>query len=271
MSQNVYQFDDLIKLQDIIRVVAETNLAIYYACSTADYKADGSIVTEADLAMQTGLTNELQQHYPQIQMLGEELTEQQQIEVMQSGQEFWCLDPVDGTTNFHATVPLFSVSLGLVSDGKIVMAVIYDPNRDEFFSAIKDQGMWINGTRVERPEQPVALGRSIAFVDFKRLSENLAVSLVQDSPYKSQRNIGTCALEWAWLAAGRANLLIHGREKLWDYAAGVLLTEEAGGRCETFDAEPIFNQSLQPRSVIAASTPQLFELWASRIRGVTQT
>jgi myo-inositol-1(or 4)-monophosphatase len=271
VSQNDYQFDDLIKLQEIIRAVAETNLAVYYACSTADYKADGSIVTEADLAMQTGLTHALHELYPKIRMLGEEITEQQQIEVMQSGQDYWCLDPVDGTTNFHATVPLFSVSLGLVSDGQIVMAVIYDPNRDEFFSAIKGKGMWINEARVERLEQPVELGRSIAFVDFKRLNENLATSLVQDSPYKSQRNIGTCALEWAWLAAGRANLIIHGREKLWDYAAGVLLTEEAGGRCETFDAEPIFNQSMQPRSVIAASTPQLFELWASRIRSVSHT
>jgi len=268
VSQNHYQFDDLIKLQEIIRAVAETNLAIYYACSTANYKADGSIVTEADLAMQTGLTTTLQQHYPQVQMLGEEIDEQQQIEVMQSGQDYWCLDPVDGTTNFHATVPLFSVSLGLVSDGQIVMAVIYDPNRDEFFSTIKGQGIWINGIRVKRLEQPAELGRSIAFVDFKRLSQKLGTSLVQDSPYKSQRNIGSCALEWAWLAAGRVNLLVHGRERLWDYAAGVLLAEEAGGRCETFDAEPIFNRSLQSRSVIAASTPQLFELWASRIRDV---
>ena len=266
MSQKDYQFDDLIKLQEIIHDVAETNLAIYYACSTADYKADGSIVTEADLAMQTGLTRALQLQYPQVHMLGEEISEQQQIEVMHSGQDYWCLDPVDGTTNFHATVPLFSVSLGLVSDGQIVLAVIYDPNRDEFFSAAKNQGMWINGERNKRPEQPEELGKSIAFVDFKRLERKLSTSLVQHSPYKSQRNIGSCALEWAWLAAGRANLLVHGCERLWDYAAGVLLTEEAGGRCETFDAEPVFNQSLQPRSVIAASTPELFESWASRIR-----
>ena len=266
MSQNDYQFDDLIKLQEIIHAVAKTNLAIYYACSTADYKADGSIVTEADLAMQTELTLALQQQYPRVQMLGEEISEQQQMEVMQSGHDYWCLDPIDGTTNFHATVPLFSVSLGLVSDGEIVLAVIYDPNLNEFFSAIKGQGMWINGVRIERPEQPENLRSSIAFVDFKRLDHKLSTRLVRDSPYKSQRNIGTCALEWAWLAAGRANLLVHGRERLWDYAAGVLLVEEAGGRCETFDAEPVFNHSLQPRSVIAASTVQLFESWASQIR-----
>ena len=70
------------------------------------------------------------------------------------------------------------------------------------------------------------------------------------------------------LAAGRVNLLLHGRERIWDYTAGVLLNLEAGGKCETFDAEPIFKQTLVPRSVIAASTSELFQQWASRIRSV---
>ena len=173
---------------------------------------------------------------------------------------------MDGTTNFHATVPLFSVSLGLVSQGEIVLAVIYDPIRDEFFAALKGQGFWINGERANRPKQPEKLSRCIAFVDFKRLNKQLGTSLIEDSPFKSQRNIGTCALEWAWMAAGRVHLLVHGRERLWDYAAGVLMTEEAGGVCQTFDAEPIFQRSLKPSSVIAASDPGLFELWARRIR-----
>ena len=266
MHQHRYNFDDLLAIQNIIREAAGQSLAVYYACSTADYKSDGSIVTEADLAMQQALTNALAERFPQVHMLGEEATEAEQTRVIQGTADYWCLDPVDGTTNFHATVPLFSVSLGLISAGEVVLGVVYDPNRDEFFGAIRDQGFWINSTRVERPSQPDRLGRCIAFIDFKRLSAPLGTSLVQDTPYKSQRNIGTCALEWAWLAAGRVNLLLHGRESIWDYSAGVLLTEEAGGKCETFDAEPIFKQTLTPRSVIAASNPELFEQWASRVR-----
>ena len=199
-------------------------------------------------------------------MLGEEVAESEQSAIIDSGQDYWCLDPVDGTTNFHATVPLFSVSLGLISQGEIVLAVIYDPIRHEFFSALKGQGFWINGERAARPRQPEKLSRCIAFIDFKRLSKKLGTSLIEDSPFKSQRNIGTCALEWAWVAAGRVHLLVHGRERLWDYAAGVLIVDEAGGVCQTFDAEPIFQQSLKPRSVIAASDPSLFDLWAQRIR-----
>ena len=268
MSPNKYDFDDLIAIQDIIRAAASTSLAIYYRRSTADYKADGSIVTEADLAMQQALTDVLAERYPQVEMLGEEISEEQQLEVIQGEADYWCLDPVDGTTNFHATVPLFSVSLGLISDGEIVLGIVYDPNRDEFFGAIKGQGFWINSRQVTRPEQPQALGSCIAFIDFKRLNDEMSISLVQNSPYKSQRNIGTCALEWAWLAAGRANLLLHGRERIWDYTAGVLLTQEAGGKCETFDAEPVFKQTLVPRSVIAASNPELFEQWVERIHSI---
>ena len=253
-------------MQEIIRTTAETNLEIYYARCTADYKEDGSIVTEADLAMQSALTQALQQKFPQVKMLGEEIDKQEQQSVIDGDADYWCLDPVDGTTNFHATVPLFSVSLGLISQGEIVLAVIYDPIRREFFGALKGQGFWINGETVARPKQPKKLSRCIAFVDFKRLSNRLGASLIEDSPYKSQRNIGTCALEWAWIAAGRVHLLVHGRERLWDYAAGVLLTQEAGGVCETLDAEPVFVPTLKPRSVIAASNPELFERWSQRIR-----
>ncbi len=266
MSRNNYDYTDLIAVQEIIRSAAEHSLSIHYAQSTADYKADGSIVTEADLAMQQALTEALAERYPDVSMLGEELSEAIQLEVIQSAQDYWCLDPVDGTTNFHATMPLFSVSLGLISQGEIVLGIVYDPSRQEFFGTLKGQGIWIDGERLARPDQPETLGNCIAFIDFKRLSNEMSTSLVQDTPYKSQRNIGTCALEWAWLAAGRANLLLHGRESIWDYTAGVLLLQEAGGKCETFEAEPIFKQSLVPRSVIAASNPELFEQWASRIR-----
>jgi len=268
LSQGNYDYDDLVAIQEIIRSASASNLAIYYEQSTADYKPDGSIVTEADLAMQQALTTALAEHFPAVAMLGEELCEDSQLEVINNCTDYWCLDPLDGTTNFHATVPLFSVSLGLISQGEIKLGIVYDPNRDEFFGAIKGEGFWINGARVARHEQPRNLGSCIAFIDFKRLSDKTSTSLVLDTPYKSQRNIGTCALEWAWLAAGRVNLLLHGRERIWDYSAGVLLVQEAGGKCETFDAEPVFKQTLVPRSVIAASSPELFELWASWIRDV---
>jgi myo-inositol-1(or 4)-monophosphatase len=266
LPRHEYSYDDLIAIQEIIRDAAGTSLSVYYTCTTADYKADGSIVTEADVAMQQSLTAALLERYPDVHMLGEEISVEEQNRVIDGDLDYWCLDPVDGTTNFHATLPLFSVSLGLISEGEIVLGVIYDPNRDEFFGAIKGQGFWIDGKRKARPPQPDRLGDCIAFIDFKRLGNDISTSLVTDTPYKSQRNIGTCALEWAWLAAGRVNLLLHGRESIWDYAAGVLLNAESGGHSETLDGESIFKQTLKPRSVVAASSPELFALWSTRVR-----
>ena len=268
MSQHHYDYSDLIAVQSIIQQATETSLPLYYTRSTADYKSDGSIVTEADLLMQQSLTKALAAQYPEVRMLGEEICESEQQDVLQSSDDFWCLDPVDGTTNFHATMPLFSVSLALISGGEVILGVVYDPNRREFFGAIRGQGIWVNAEPIVRPSQPDRLGDCIAFVDFKRLSKQVGSALVLRTPYKSQRNIGTCALEWAWLAAGRANLLIHGSERIWDYAAGVLLVEEAGGLSETLDGEPVYRRSLEPRSVIAASNPELFSLWASNVRAV---
>ena len=110
MSINNYDYADLIAVQEIIRDAAACSLDIHYSCSTAGYKADGSIVTEADLAMQQALTVALAERYPDVAMLGEELSEEAQLKVIQDQQNYWCLDPVDGTTNFHATMPLFSMT-----------------------------------------------------------------------------------------------------------------------------------------------------------------
>lgn len=269
MYQPDYSFEDITIIQKIIKDSADSTLLSFYAQSTASYKADGSIVTEADIEMQKAMDMALKQHYPDILLLSEELTEPEQLHVLNSNQNYWCLDPVDGTNNYHFTLPLFSVSLALISQNEIVLAIIYDPMRDEFFSAIKGQGMWINNHKIKRPEQPASLKQSIAFVDFKRLSNPVKQSLVLQPPYKSQRNVGSCALEWAWLAAGRVQLLLHGKEKYWDYAAGVLLNEEAGGHSQTLEAEIVFNRSLDARSVVAASTVELFDQWTDRIHLAT--
>ena len=266
MAKTTYVYDDLIEVQSIISNAVEENLKPYLQQSTASLKEDGSIVTNADIAMQDALAKALGESFPEVTMVSEELSEQEQAKAMQSGHNYWCLDPIDGTTNFHATMPLFSISLALVSNGQIAMATVYDPVREEFFSAIKDEGFWINGEIINRPNQPEALTRSIALIDFKRLPIDLRKALVDRSPYKSQRNIGTCALEWAWLAAGRAQLLIHGSEKLWDYAAGSLLLTEAGGCSQTLDGEDVFIESLETRSVVAASNTNLYQQWSNWIK-----
>ncbi len=98
-------------------------------------------------------------------------------------------------------------------------------------------------------------------VDFKRLPAGLARRLISDPPYASQRNFGSSALEWAWVAAGRGHVYLHGGQKLWDFAAGSLILTEAGGFSCTLAGEPVFKSSLESRSVIAASGEALFRSW----------
>ena len=80
-------------------------------------------------------------------------------------------------------------------------------------------------------------------------------------PYQSHRSYGSVALDWCWLAAGRGQVYVHGKQNLWDYAAGSLIFSEAGGFACTLDGEPVFNASLQPRSAVLAINQHLFTLW----------
>ena len=262
MTTRIYGYEDLLVIEDIIEQSTQPNLKQYFKNSTSQLKDDGSIVTDADMAIQETMAAALLQRFPQVQMLSEEISTQDQAAAIVSGEDYWCLDPLDGTTNFHANVPLFSVSMALISNHQVVFGIVYDPIRQEFFSALQNQGVWVNKEKLVRPQQPAELGQSIAFVDFKRLQRAERMRLVDQAPYKSQRNIGTCALEWAWLAAGRVQLLVHGCEKLWDYAAGNLLLLESGGISETHEGEAVFVESLETRSVLAASNAELFQQWS---------
>ncbi len=257
---------DLREIESIIAAVVTPALEQYYCNSTASYKQDGSIITEADLTIHNKLGAALTSHYPGIALLSEESPIEEQQQAIESDTDYWCLDPLDGTTNFHATFPCFSLALALVRDGKVVLGIVYDPTRQEFFSALRGGGLYLNGSPAIKPKQPEQLGRAVAFIDFKRLKPELRSSLVLQPPFKSQRNIGSSALEWAWLAAGRANLLLHGGQKPWDCAAGSLLLEEAEGVCTTIDGKSIFDRSLGSRSVLAATTPALYEQWSKLVK-----
>lgn len=235
---------------------------------TRTIKADGSIVTAADTSMQSYVQQALAAQWPQYSFLGEEQTAEEQSAVLaaQSAAGCWCLDPLDGTTNFANGVPFFGVSLALLERGRQRYAWIYDPVRDECFTAVAGGGVFLNDNPLvpRRRERPLA--HCLAVVDFKRLAPRIAGRLAQSPPYGSQRNLGSCALEWCWLAAGRVQLYVHGGQKSWDYAAGALILKEAGGVSATLNGEPILDTPLLPKSVVAAADPQLFALWQAWLR-----
>lgn len=272
----------LAELSELVRAIAQTELlprfAAHEGAAGAGHrgverfvKGDGSVVTAADHAMQERLRAELARRWPQYALLGEEMstgTHESLIPLAHDG--LWCLDPLDGTTNYAAGVPFFGVSLALLQADGPVLGLVYDPLRDECFSAQRGRGAWRNGAPLRvTTTAPAELRRCLAVVDFKRLPRPLAAALGSTPPYGSQRNFGACSLEWCWLAAGRFHLYLHGGQKLWDYAAGSLIAAEAGIPAATLDGEPVFAFGLTSRSVVAAMDPGSFERWAAWAASVT--
>lgn len=230
---------------------------------SATVKDDGSVVTEADLVMQARLSDELQQLRPEVAMLGEEMTEaEQQTALSRQRSGVWLLDPLDGTGNFANGFPVFVVSLALVRAGQIELGLVYDPQRRECFSAARGEGAWLNGEVLKAPQERLPMAKGLGLIDFKRLDQALAHRIIDEPPFASQRNMGAAALDWCNLAAGRGHVYLHGKQKLWDYAAGLLILEEAGGVATTLQGESVFNGSLEPRSAVAAVNPTIYRQWS---------
>jgi myo-inositol-1(or 4)-monophosphatase len=256
-------------LRGLVRMCAQEELLPRFADVGRDLKRDGSVVTEADHAMQDRVQQELAAHWPQYAFLGEEMPAREHAKLAAAGQQgLWVLDPLDGTSNFAAGVPFFSVSLALLVAGRVEIGLVYDPVRDEAFYAQRGVGSWLNGLSLGTyAALNLPLDRSIAVIDFKRLDRTLVARLGADTPYGSQRNFGSSALDWCWLADGRFHIYLHGGQKLWDYAAGSLILSEAGGQAVTLAGEEVFAVGLVPRSVVAARDPTLFQEWRRWVLG----
>lgn len=252
---------DAALIAESIRQISQQQLMPMFNSVKREFKLDGSVVTRADTMMQREITQRLETLYPGIALLGEEMPSDYQQTLIETGQPLWVLDPVDGSSNFAAGMPFFSVSLALICEGEVCFGLVYNPVLDETFVAQKGQGAQLNGEPLNATKIQLRLNQSIALIDFKRLPPALSDRLVRDKPYGSQRNLGSIALEMCWLAAGRAHVCLHGRQHLWDYAAAQLILNEAGGLSATLDGEPLFNQSLNPRSACGAIDPDLFRDW----------
>jgi len=256
-------------LKGMIVPAAQQELLPRFARVERQHKRDGSVLTEADLALQSRIAAQLRQQWPETVFLGEEMTTTEQTELLAGGQPVWCLDPLDGTSNFAAGIPYFCVSLALLQQGEVLLGMVYDPVRDECFTACRGQGARVNGAPLRVRPSGLELGQTTALIDFKRLEKGLATRLVTEQPYASQRSFGSVALDWCWLAAGRCHIYLHGRSNIWDYAAGNYIFHAAGGYSSTLEGDAIFTHALTPRSSVAAVDQSLFSAWTGWL-GTTQ-
>lgn len=249
-----------------MKLVADKEVMPRYMRVAHQQKYDGSLCTEADLAAQDALVIRLQAIH-NVPVLGEEMEAAQQKKIWGNGkQELWCIDPIDGTSNFVHGLPYFAISVALMREGKSVLGVVYDPVAKEVFAAERGRGAFLNGVKMHGNAVSKELSGALANVDLKRLSGKLASAVASSPPYASQRNFGASTLDWCYVAAGRYDAYLHGGQKLWDYAAGSLVLEEAGGHVCSLQHDDFHAGSVWQRSVIAALDSNIFTAWKGWIR-----
>ncbi|MDE0022384.1 MAG: inositol monophosphatase [Candidatus Poribacteria bacterium] len=200
-----------------------------------DYKSPGNPVTEADRASERFLAEALKKIAPDAAFYGEEFGMQYGGGDPLQG-ECWVVDPLDGTANYSAGVPIFSISIALMRDGAPILGVIYDPTRDDLFKAFQGGPCLQNDSPCRVSARPPFRGISPSAVsaDIIRARPPFLSSLSKG------RSLGSAALQMAYIAAGGLDLAIDSRTRLWDAAAGSVLIESAGGSVTAWDGSPLF-------------------------------
>jgi len=214
-----------------------------------EYKGEVDLVTEADRASEKLIAERLRARWPEYGIVGEEGTRSD------TGADYrWYVDPLDGTTNFAHGYPVFCVSIALVhKEEDLVAGVLYDPTRDEMFSAERGQGATLNGKPMH-VSKTVRLSESLlgtGFPSHKR-HRNPNIHFYHQITLRSHgvRRAGSAALDLACVACGRYDGFWEFNLNPWDTAAGVLLVQEAGGTVTRFDGSPF---RLDSREVLASN------------------
>ena len=215
-------------------------------------KGPADFVSEVDRMAEGEIIHILQSSYPDHAILAEESGKQGDNEYQ------WIIDPLDGTTNYLHGFPHYSVSIALMHKGILDQGVIYDPVRDELFTASRGNGANLNNRRLRVSNvnrmQDTLIGTGFPFKAIHRIDEWVNVFRAVLPRTSGVRRAGSAALDLAHLAAGRFDGFWEMDLSIWDIAAGCLLVQEAGGLIADFDGE---QGHLQSGNLIAAN-PNIF-------------
>ena len=219
---------------------------------TVRAKRENDFVSEVDHAAEQAIIDTLLAAYPKHAILAEESG------VTGESEYQWVIDPLDGTTNFLHGFPQYAISIALMHRGQLSQAVVYDPTRNELFTASRGRGAFLNDRRIRvsrRDKLKSALiGTGFPFRDFTHLDAYLGMfrDLVQKTA--GLRRPGSAALDLAWVAAGRTDGFFELGLNTWDIAAGCLLILEAGGLVSDIQGGEHYLQT----GHVVAGTPKVF-------------
>ena len=214
-------------------------------------KGPGDFVTASDKKVETILIEELQKARPKYSILSEEIGKITNDEAFK-----WIIDPIDGTANFLHGIPHFAISVGLEHNNEIICGIIYDPIKDEMFTAEKGNGSYLNNQRM-RVSSRAKLKDCIIFTGGpKSNSKDKDLILREYNNFSSHvlipiRKLGSASLDMAYVAAGRCDGYWQRNLNYWDIAAGIILVKEAGGFVTDFKGE---NEYLQNKTILVTNS-----------------
>jgi len=194
-------------------------------------KTTNNLVTQADLDSERLIRSLIAGSFPDTDILGEE-----EAGGTVANRKLWIVDPLDGTNNYAHGIPLYCVSIAYAEDGVVKAGVVYDPNRNELFSAIKGEGAFLNDTPIHASHH-ASLRESIIVTGFHYDRGTMMKKTLQalyrlfKANIRGMRRTGTAALDLCWVACGRFDAYFEYILSPWDYAAGALIATEAGGVC----------------------------------------
>ncbi|MDD2884321.1 MAG: inositol monophosphatase family protein [Dechloromonas sp.] len=220
-------------------------------------KQPNDFVTEVDKAAEAAIIETLQDAYPSYGILAEE-SGQAAGKAGGDSDYQWIIDPLDGTTNFIHGLPQYAVSIALARGNSIEQAVVFDPNRNELFTASKGGGAFLNERRIRVSRrtklQDTLIGTGFPYREFDKIDLYLAIFKDIASKTAGQRRPGAASLDLAYVASGRYDAFWEFGLAPWDMAAGALLISEAGGLVSDLRGEGSYLDS----GNIIAGTPKVF-------------
>jgi myo-inositol-1(or 4)-monophosphatase len=220
---------------------------------TVHTKDFNDFVTEVDRAAEQSIIDTLKYAYPNHGFLGEESGD-----TNKEAENIWIIDPLDGTTNFLHSFPQYCVSIALQQKGVLTQAVIYDPVRNDLFTATKGRGAFLNDKRIRVANrgklQAALISTGFPFRDFTHLDTYMAMLKDMIKNTAGIRRPGSAALDLAYVAAGFTDGFFELNLSSWDIAAGGLLVQEAGGMVGDFEG----NESWLTTGNIVAGNAKVF-------------
>jgi myo-inositol-1(or 4)-monophosphatase len=197
---------------------------------TVELKAHHEILTKADLMSEKIILKEIKKNFPEHRILSEESGQ-----IRNQSDYLWIVDPLDGTTNFSMHNPLWSVSIAVAYQGKVILGVIYAPLLDELYVAEENKGVRRNGKKIKvSGHTKKALHTFCHGRENKYVKKALKYYRWQKLNELDCRQMGSAAIELAFVAGGRTESIMIPGANPWDVAAGVLMVREAGGKVTDF-------------------------------------